>query len=111
MRWRTEQQTSLFNGFAHAVETALELWFGLPLASLVVPLQLSISADGLSRQDPYLVCIEQTRQAFAERDDVETFIYDNADHGFNCWARSAYDQHASALSHGRTLAFLETLGR
>ena len=63
MRWRTEQQTSLFNEPTHAVETALELWFGLPLASLVVPLQLSISADGLSRQDPYLERIEQTRQA------------------------------------------------
>ncbi|SFI06101.1 dienelactone hydrolase family protein [Modicisalibacter xianhensis] len=55
--------------------------------------------------------IEQTRQAFAERDDAEMFVYDSADHGFNCWARSAYDQHASALSHGRALAFLETLGR
>ena len=71
MRWRTERQTSLFNGSAHAVETALELWFGLPLASLVVPLQLSISADGLSRQDPYLVCIEQTRQASP---DGEAFL-------------------------------------
>jgi carboxymethylenebutenolidase len=55
--------------------------------------------------------IEQTRRAFAGRDDVKMFVYDSADHGFNCWARSAYDRHASALSHGRTLAFLETLGR
>ncbi|MEC9483986.1 MAG: dienelactone hydrolase family protein [Halomonas sp.] len=55
--------------------------------------------------------IEQVRHAFAGRDDVQAFVYDSADHGFNCWARSAYDRHASALSHGRTLTFLETLGR
>lgn len=55
--------------------------------------------------------IEKTRQAFHDRDDVEVYVYDEADHGFNCWARSAYNQHAAALSHGRTLAFLETLAR
>lgn len=54
--------------------------------------------------------IEQTRQAFADRDDVMVHVYDGADHGFNCWARAAYDRHASALSHGHTLTFLETLG-
>lgn len=51
--------------------------------------------------------IEQTRQAFANRDDVEVHVYDGADHGFNCWARSAYDRHAAALSHGHALTFLE----
>jgi len=32
--------------------------------------------------------------------------YPGADHGFNCWGRPAYNQKASALAHGRTLAFL-----
>ncbi|WP_110686080.1 dienelactone hydrolase family protein [Salinicola aestuarinus] len=50
--------------------------------------------------------VEQTRDAFAGRSDVEVHLYDNAEHGFNCWARASYNQHASALAHGHTLTFL-----
>ena len=38
---------------------------------------------------------------------VTTHIYD-ADHGFNCDARSQFDAAASALAHERSLAFLAT---
>ena len=34
------------------------------------------------------------------------FVYEQADHGFNCWARASYHQHSAALSHGRALTFL-----
>ena len=37
---------------------------------------------------------------------IETHIYD-ADHGFNCDARSQYDGEAAALAWSRTLAFLD----
>lgn len=75
---------------------------------LAVPVQFHFAG-----QDQHITNahIEQTRQAFANRDDVKLFVYEGADHGFNCWARGAYDQHASALAHGRALSFLETLGR
>lgn len=74
---------------------------------LEVPVQFHFAGE-----DQHITAehIEQTRQAFAGRDDVDVCVYAGADHGFNCWARGAYDRHASALSHGRTLAFLETRG-
>ena len=34
------------------------------------------------------------------------FVYDSADHGFNCWARGSYHAASAALAHGRTLQFL-----
>lgn len=73
-----------------------------------VPVQFHFGGQDKHITDEH---IEQTRHAFRGRSDVEVFVYDEADHGFNCWARGAYDQHAAALSHGRTLAFLETLAR
>lgn len=69
-----------------------------------VPVQFHFAGQDQHITDAH---IEQTRQAFTGRDDVEVHVYDEADHGFNCWARSAYDRHAAALSHGRTLVFLE----
>jgi carboxymethylenebutenolidase len=35
---------------------------------------------------------------------IET--YADADHGFNCWERGAYNQKASAVAHGLSLSFL-----
>ena len=37
---------------------------------------------------------------------AEVFVYDAADHGFNCWARGSYHAASAALAHGRTLQFL-----
>jgi carboxymethylenebutenolidase len=39
---------------------------------------------------------------------VVTHIYD-ADHGFNCDARSQYDEDAATLAWDRTLSFLSTV--
>ena len=40
------------------------------------------------------------------RADVESYVYPGAEHGFNCSHRASYNQHASALAHGRALSFL-----
>jgi carboxymethylenebutenolidase len=36
---------------------------------------------------------------------AEVFVYPEAHHGFNCWARGSYHAASAALAHGRTLAF------
>lgn len=50
--------------------------------------------------------VDKVRDAFAARDDVAVYVYAGADHGFNCWDRSAYHKKSSVLAHGRTLQFL-----
>lgn len=55
--------------------------------------------------------VQQTRDAFSGREDVSVFLYEGVEHGFNCWARGSYDQHASALAHGRSLTFIEGVGK
>ena len=52
--------------------------------------------------------VQAVRDAFTGRDNVMIEVYKDADHGFNCWGRSMYDQTAAALARGRTLAFLAT---
>lgn len=49
--------------------------------------------------------VQQVREAVAGK-RAEVFVYEQADHGFNCWARASYHQHSAALSHGRALTFL-----
>ena len=38
--------------------------------------------------------------------DAEVFVYEGANHGFNCWDRGSYHPASAALAHGRALAFL-----
>ncbi|VVE57842.1 carboxymethylenebutenolidase [Pandoraea pneumonica] len=45
-------------------------------------------------------------EAVKSRPNTEVFVYPQADHGFNCWARGSYHQPSAALAHGRALAFL-----
>jgi len=52
--------------------------------------------------------VDAVKQAFAGRKDVRIDVYPGAEHGFNCWDRSAYNQQSAALAHGRSLAFLAT---
>lgn len=52
--------------------------------------------------------IAQVKQRFAARSNAQFHDYPGVGHGFNCSDRSAYDQHASALAHGRTLVFLSS---
>lgn len=50
--------------------------------------------------------VKAINAAFAQHPDATFYNYPGAGHGFNCWARTAYAQNASALAHGRTLEFL-----
>ncbi|HMO47256.1 MAG TPA: dienelactone hydrolase family protein [Rubrivivax sp.] len=51
-----------------------------------------------------LTAVDQVRAAMAGK-PAEIFVYDAADHGFNCWARGSYHAASAALAHGRTLQF------
>ena len=55
-----------------------------------------------------LPSVQKVEQAFADRKDVSVFVYNGADHGFNCWDRSAYHKHSSVVALGRTLGFLSS---
>ncbi|WP_206950760.1 dienelactone hydrolase family protein [Trinickia acidisoli] len=52
--------------------------------------------------------VAQVKQRFAGHANAQFHDYPGVGHGFNCSDRAAYDQHASALAHGRTLAFLSS---
>jgi len=49
------------------------------------------------------------KRSFAGRDNASVYLYAGVNHGFNCWARSAYNQRAAALARGRSLEFLSAL--
>jgi carboxymethylenebutenolidase len=49
--------------------------------------------------------VEAVRGAMAGK-PAEFFVYAEAMHGFNCWARANYHASSAALAHGRSLAFL-----
>jgi carboxymethylenebutenolidase len=51
--------------------------------------------------------VEKVRGAFAGR-AADVFVYEGADHGFNCWERGSYEPRAAALAHARALAFFAT---
>ena len=42
----------------------------------------------------------------SKRPDVEVFVYENAQHGFNCNERASYDKASSDIARGRSLDFL-----
>ena len=52
--------------------------------------------------------VDAVKQAFAGREGVRIDVYPGAEHGFNCWDRSAYNQQSAALARGRSLSFLAT---
>ena len=52
-----------------------------------------------------LAAVEQVRAAMAGK-PADVFVYDHADHGFNCWARKSYHAASAARAHGRSLQFL-----
>lgn len=49
--------------------------------------------------------VEAVQQAFVDK-DAEVYVYPDAQHGFNCWARASHHPAAAALAHGRSLTFL-----
>ncbi|MNL61135.1 Dienelactone hydrolase family protein [compost metagenome] len=50
--------------------------------------------------------VQGVRDAMAGKPGSEIYVYQGADHGFNCWARGSYHQPSAALAHGRALVFL-----
>lgn len=51
---------------------------------------------------------EQREAVQAAHPEVEVFVYDGAEHGFNCDQRSSYNEAQSKIAMGRTLTFLKT---
>ncbi len=49
---------------------------------------------------------DKVRGAFAGRADAEVFVYEGAEHGFNCTRRASFNQKASKLARSRTLELL-----
>ena len=49
--------------------------------------------------------VQRVREAFAGR-AAAIHVYDDADHGFNCWERGSYHPASAALAHGRALQHL-----
>jgi carboxymethylenebutenolidase len=75
------------------------------VASISCPMQFHYGAKDTAIP---MEAVEKVKAAFAGK-KAEFWIYPDAGHGFNCWDRSAYHAASSALSHGRTLAFLAPL--
>ena len=50
---------------------------------------------------------EQIEAVRAAHPNVKIFIYDDAEHGFNCDARSSYNPEAAKLARERSLEFLK----
>jgi carboxymethylenebutenolidase len=54
---------------------------------------------------------DKVRGAFAGRKDAEVFIYEGAEHGFNCSLRASFNPEASKLARARTMELLHrTIG-
>lgn len=66
-----------------------------------VPTQLHFGAEdhGIPLSD-----VEAIR---AKRPEVEIFVYDGAQHGFNCDQRASYNKDSADIARGRSLAFLD----
>lgn len=62
-------------------------------------------------RDSYIApsAVQAVQKAFRDRPRASVQVYPNVEHGFNCWARSSYNQQAAALARGRTLEFLSVL--
>jgi carboxymethylenebutenolidase len=50
---------------------------------------------------------DQIDKVSSAHPEIEIFVYEGADHGFNCDARASYDAPSEALARERTLGFLK----
>lgn len=50
--------------------------------------------------------VASVKARFAGKANATFFDYPGCEHGFNCWGRPSYEQHAAARAQGRTLLFL-----
>jgi carboxymethylenebutenolidase len=61
-----------------------------------------------AEKDGYIppAAVASIKDAFKNKKNAVIETYADADHGFNCWGRPAYQQKASAVAHGLSLSFL-----
>jgi len=52
--------------------------------------------------------VDSVQKAFDGRPNAQFHVYEDAQHGFNCWGRPMYNQRVAALAHGHTLQWLST---
>ncbi len=50
--------------------------------------------------------ISKITDGLKDKGHVEIYVYPDANHGFNCDQRSAYNRQAAMLAYGRSAAFL-----
>ena len=51
--------------------------------------------------------IEAVTKAHGDHGDVTMYVYDDAEHGFNCDMRGSYNAEAAKLARERSLEFLK----
>jgi len=49
--------------------------------------------------------VDKVKDAFKGRDEVSVYVYENADHGFNCDELASYNPEAAKVAWSRTLSF------
>jgi carboxymethylenebutenolidase len=54
-----------------------------------------------------LTSVDKIRHGLEGKGHVEIFVYDNADHGFNCDQRPSYDRKSAMLAYGRSMVLLQ----
>jgi carboxymethylenebutenolidase len=61
-----------------------------------------------AEKDQYVpvAAVEQIRQAFAGRPEIEIYVYPGVDHGFNRKTGAHYDKPAAGMAHSRSIALL-----
>jgi carboxymethylenebutenolidase len=61
---------------------------------------------GAQDQSIPMEAVEAVQKAFADRDDVETYVYPDAGHGFSNKDRSSHHKPSAMVAHSRTIALL-----
>jgi carboxymethylenebutenolidase len=61
-----------------------------------------------AEKDQYVpvAAVEQIRQAFGGRPEIEIYVYPGVDHGFNRKTGAHYDKPAAGMAHSRSIALL-----
>lgn len=98
-----------------AVDAAVSYYGGgiatqLDLAARIqVPMLFHHAGHDASIPPEAVAKVREAMAASPAAAETEFFDYPDSQHGFNCWARAAYDPGAAALALGRSLVFLSRL--
>ncbi|MBL8342086.1 MAG: dienelactone hydrolase family protein [Rubrivivax sp.] len=75
-------------------------------ATLGCPLQFHYAGHDDNIPPEAVAAVREAAHQAVGAARAEVFVYPEAHHGFNCWARGSYHAPSAALAHGRALAFL-----